>query len=131
MLAAISSSQATIPLADRCRDMRNLIARGFTRMCRAAKCVERLREEGPNEKRLEPARFGLLHFLLNGKQPLGTHGFLGERIAVEKVFQVVAIKRLVDFLREARTHLRLIAVTDGLDQKVLEAGFFEDLAENV
>jgi hypothetical protein len=44
---------------------------------------------------------------------------------------MVAVKRLIHLLRQARAHFRLVTVTDGLYQQVLEAGFLEHLAENV
>src|SRR5262245_59518445 len=52
-------------------------------------------------------------------------------VAVEERLEVLAVENLVDLPGQARAHLRMITVADGLDQQVLEAGLLEDFAEDV
>ena len=50
----------------------------------AAKRIQRFEEERPNEIRLQPARFRLLHLFLDREEPLRAQCFLRERVAVEQ-----------------------------------------------
>ena len=86
------------------RDVGDLEAAGLARIHRAAERVERLQEERAHEVRLEAPGLGLLHLLLHREEALGAHRLLGERVAVEDDFEVVAVEGVVDLLvRRART----------------------------
>ena len=61
----------------------DLEAARLARIDRAAERLEGLHEEGADEVGLEAAGLGLFHLLLHGEEPLGAHGFLGQRVAVE------------------------------------------------
>jgi hypothetical protein len=69
---------------------------------------------------LETAGFGLFHLFLHRKETLRAETFLGQRVAVQDA-EVFAVEGVVDGLVETSTHLRLVAVTDGFEQHVLEA----------
>src|SRR4029077_1653550 len=101
-----------VTLADRRRDVGNLEARGLPRVCCASDRVQRLQEKCPYEERLEAPRFGFLHFLLNGKEAVGAHRLLGERVSIQERLEVIVVERLIDLLCEAGTDFRLVAVAD-------------------
>ena len=109
-------SDSTVTFADRRRDVCDLEARGFARMRCASDRVKRLKEECPHEERLEPTRFGFFHLLLDGKESVGAHRLLGERVAIQERLEVIVVECLVDLLGETGTDLRLVAVADGLHQ---------------
>jgi hypothetical protein len=119
-------------LADGGRDVGDLVAarpRGL--WTEPPSCSNALRKKGPHEVRLQPARLGLLHLLLDLEQPIRAHRLLGQRVAVEQALQVVVVEGVVDPRREPGADLRLVAVADGLDQQLLEALLLEDVAEDV
>ena len=111
--------------------MGDLEAGGLARVHGTAQRCEGFHEEGADEVGLEAAGLGLFHLLLHREEALGAHGFLGQGVAVEDGAQVVVVEGVLDALAEPGADVRLVAVADGLEQQVLEAGALEDFAEDV
>ena len=106
--------------------MRYLVAARFTLTGRAAELPERLPEErldvsaaaggaprpAPISSRTRCTR-------------LGVHRVVDELPLLEQVLQRRPVERLVDGGVEARAHLRLLAVADGVEQQLAQRPSFE------
>lgn len=130
-LPAVAPADLAVTLADERGNMGDLEAARFTGIHRATQSLEGLGEKGTDEKRLEAAGFGHFHLFLHGKQPLGTHGFLGEGVAFEEFLDVAAVEGGIDALRQAGTDFGLVVVADGIQQQILKTLVFEDFAQNI
>ena len=76
----------SVPFPYSGRDVRDLIAPCFSRMRSPAECIEGLQEERPYKEGLQAPCFGLLHLLLDRKEPLRANRGLVQSIAVEEGF---------------------------------------------
>ena len=120
----------TVP--DQGRNVRHLVAARFTLDGRAAELPERLVEERLDVVRLQAARLGPLHLLAHALHAAGVHRVVDELPFLEQVLQCRPVERLVDGGIEARAHLRLLAVADGVEQQLAQRPSFElQLAEHV
>ncbi len=129
--AAVAPGDAAIALADGGRDVGDLEAGGLSRIHRTAQRRKGFHEESADEVGLEAAGLGFFHLLLHCEEALGAHAFLGQGVAVEDGAQVVVVEGVLDALAEPGADVRLVAVADGLEQQVLEAGALEDFAKDV
>ena len=129
--ATIATGDETVTFADRRRNVCYLEAARLARMNGPAQRFKGFHEERSDEIRLEPSRFGLLHFLLHREQPLGAHRFLSEGIALKNLAKTTLIEGVVDALSESQSNFRLVAVSDRLEKQVLKARLLEDLAEDI
>ena len=81
---------------------------------------ERLAEERLDVVRLQATCLGSLHLLADALHARGVHRVVNELAFLEKVLQRDAVERLIDGGVEARAHLRLFAVADGVEQQVAQ-----------
>ena len=109
--------------------MRDLEASGLSRMNGTAQRLEGFHEERSHEVGLEAAGLCLFHLLLHGEEALGAHGFLREGVAIKDVAKLVVIECILDALAETGADFRLVAVTDGFQEQVLEADALETLRQ--
>ena len=102
------------------RDVRHLVTACLPLPRRTAEPPERLAEERLDVVRLQAARLGPLHLLADALHARGVHRVVNELPFLEQVLQRSAVERLVDGGVEARAHLRLFAVADGVEQQVAQ-----------
>jgi len=97
-----------------------------------AELLERLEEEGLDVVGLQPARLRTLHVLAHARKPARVHRVAHERSLLEQILDLRSVNGVCDRLREARAHLRLLAVPDRLDQQIAQGAPLElELAEHV
>ena len=112
--------------------MRYLVTAGLPLRRGAAEPAERLPEERFDVVRLQAARVGPLHVRANPLNATGVHRVVNELPLLEQVLQRSVVERLIDGGIEARPHLRLLAVADGIEQQVAQRLAFEhELPEHV
>ena len=101
-------------------------------MHRAAEALEGLEEERLDVVRLEPAGLGALHVFADAVNAAGVHGVVRQGALFEQVLQLRPVEGVLDDRGQARAHLGLIAVADGLDQQLAQRPALElQLAEHV
>ena len=66
-----------------------------------------------------------LHLLAHVGHAAGVHCVVGERALFYQPFQMRAVNGLGNSLCQARTHLRLVAITDGFDQEITKQAALE------
>ncbi len=73
-----------------------------------------------SSNRLQAPRFRSLHLLTHALDPRGVHRVVHELPALQEVLQRGAIERLIDGSVQPGPHLRLLAVTDGVEQQLAQ-----------
>ena len=130
--AKLAGPDQPVAVPDQGRNVRHLVAARFTLAGRAAELPERLAEERFDVVRLQAACVGPLHLLAHALHAAGVHRVVDELPLLEQVLQRRPVERLVDGGIEAGAHLRLLAVADGVEQKLAQRPSFElQLAEHV
>ena len=90
----LADADQAVAVADRGRDVGDLVAARLALLGRAAEAPERLEEERLDVVRLEPAGLGPLHVLADAVDPAGVHGVVGERPLFEQVPELAAVERV-------------------------------------
>ena len=99
---------------------------------RATEALERLDEKRLNVVRLQSTRVCALHLLAHPRHPTGIHDVMGERTIFYQRLKVRPIDSVLNSGRQARTHLRQIAITNGFDEQIAQRSPLElELAEYV
>ena len=119
-LHRIARTDLAVAIAHRGGHMGHLIAAGFALANAAAQLLEGFQEKRFDIVRLQTARFGAFHVFPYARHAAGVHHVMGQRPVFDQAFQVGAVDAAVDGDVEAITNLRLVAVTDGLEQQFPE-----------
>ena len=114
------------------RNMGDLIAAGFTLPVRSAQSFKRLAKEGLDVVRLQASGFGTLHVFANAVDAACVHGIHGKGVVIQQVLNLSAVKRVIQHRCQACPNLRLVTVSDRLDQQIPQRFALElKFAENV
>src|SRR5208282_2659735 len=128
----VLADRGRFAIADRGRDVGDLVAARFALLGRPAQKSERLVEERLDIVRLEAAGLGALHLFSDSPDPAGVHGVVGERPFFKQVPQPPAVEREIEHHLQAGPHFGLIAVPDRLDEQLAQGSPLElKLAEHV
>ena len=128
----LADADQAVAVAHGCGDVRHLVTTRLALLRVAAEPLKCFEEEGLDVVRLQTAGFGALHVFADAVHAARVHGVVRQGALFEKILQMAAVQRTFHHCREAGAHLRLIAVADGLDQKVAQRLTFElELAEHV
>ena len=90
----LADADQAVAVADRGRDVGDLVAARLALLGGAAEALEGLEEEGLDVVRLQAAGLGALHVLADAVDAAGVHGVVGERALFEQVLELAAVERV-------------------------------------
>ncbi len=136
---ALVAAEHRVPQADEAvaipnggRDVGNLVAPRLALPRRATKKAEGLHEEGLDVMGLEPPGIRPLHVLANAIDLAGVHGVMSERPLLDEVLESGAVKGTGNDVVETRTHVRLLAIANGLNHEFAQRLALEhDFSQNI
>jgi hypothetical protein len=112
--------------------MSDLITAGFTLFGRSSQVAEGFEEKRLDIVRLKPSGLSTFHFFADTVDTARVHGVVDKGMVFKQVLELVVIKRMFHYSREAGVYFRLIAITDGFYQQIPQQFTLElELAEHV
>src|SRR4051812_28670312 len=104
----LTDADQTVAVADRGRDMGDLVPAPFPLLRYAAHTLERFQAEGLDVVGLKPPGFGALHFLTYTVDPARVHGVVGERAFFQQVLELAAVEGVLDDASQTRANVGLL-----------------------